>query len=336
MQQLRRDPILGRWIIVHYDREKGPQDYQVEAVKKDDKMKVCPFCPGHEVKTPVEIYVDRTPKAHSEGPDWNLRVIANKFPALCVEGDLCREGLGIYDQMNGVGAHEVIIETPYHDKDLGDLPVADVKKVILAYKHRCLDLKRDTRFQYILIFKNHGAPAGASLEHSHSQLIVLPIMPKKVLQAIQGAENYYKFKERCVYCDIIHQELEDKERLVYENKNFVAFAPFASSSPFETWIIPKRHVSHFYNISDELIEDCADMLREILWRLKKVLTDPPFNFIINTAPIQREEELSFYHWHIEIVPKLTRAAGFEWGTGFYINPSPPEKAAQWLREAKKK
>lgn len=330
MQQLRRDPIIGRWIIVHYDQEKTPLDYQSESVQKKNAGKFCPFCVGNEDKTPPEIYVDRDPQSEPNKPGWNLRLIANKFPALRIEGDLERQGIGIYDQMNGVGAHEVIIETVEHEKDIPDLSIAEVEKIILAYKHRCVDLKKDSRFEYILIFKNHGLSAGASLEHSHSQLIALPIVPKKVKEALRGAERYYNFKERCVYCDILRQELENKERLICENEHFVAFAPFASCSPFEVWIVPRIHSAQFYCIKQELITDLAVMLRDILWRLKKVLTDPPFNFIINTAPIQRDLESEFYHWHVEIMPKLTKSAGFEWGTGFYINPIPPEKAAKLL------
>ncbi len=333
MQQLRRDPIMGRWIIVHYDREKEPKDYKFQPARKRDRGKICPFCTGNEDKTPPEIYVDRTPGTQPNTPGWNLRVIANKFPALCIEGDLEREGIGIYDRMNGVGAHEVIIETPDHEKDIAELDCAQVEKIILAYKSRCIDLKKDRRFKYILIFKNHGESAGASLEHAHSQLIALPIIPKKTREALAGAQKYYSFKERCVYCDIIIQELEKKERLVSENEHFVVFAPFASSSPFETWIIPKKHSFQFYDIPEEIIGELAVTLRDTLLRLKKILTDPPFNFIINTAPVQDDMEHNFYHWHIEIVPKLTKVAGFEWGTGFYINPSPPEKAAKLLREA---
>ena len=263
-------------------------------------------------------------------------MIANKFPALKVEGDIDRQGIGLYDQMNGVGAHEVIIETNDHKKDIADLNTEEIKKIVIAYKQRCIDLKKDKRFKYVLIFKNHGQSAGASLEHSHSQLIALPIVPKKVKEALRGAQMYYSYKERCVYCDIISQELEQKERLVDENENFIAFCPFASCSPYEIWISPKKHRSAFYRIQEEVIDDFSQMLGRTLIRLKKVLTDPPFNFIINTAPIQHDQELEFYHWHIEILPKLTRSAGFEWGTGFYINPSPPEQAAKELRKVKLK
>ncbi|MCK4993746.1 MAG: galactose-1-phosphate uridylyltransferase [Candidatus Omnitrophica bacterium] len=332
MQQLRRDPIIGRWIIVRYDDIKTPQDYYSEAVQKKQAGKNCPFCVGNEDITPPEIFVDRTPGSGPNEAGWNLRVIANKFPALRVEGDLEREGIDIYDQMNGIGAHEVIIETPVHEKDIPDLSLTEASKIILAYKQRCIDLKKDKRFKYILIFKNHGLSAGASLEHSHSQLIALPIVPKKIKEALRGAEKYYGFKERCVYCDIMHQELQEKDRLVAQNEKFIAFSPFFSCAPFEIWIMPKDHKSNFCDIQEDAIDDLTAILKDMLSRLKKVLTDPPFNFIINTAPIQNDQDLNYYHWHIQILPKLTKSAGFEWGTGFYINPSPPEQAAKFLRE----
>ncbi len=331
MQQLRRDPILGRWIIVQSEDKISLDDYLGQSVGEKNIGKFCPFCVGNEDKSPPDIFVDKTPGA-GDGAAWNLRVIANKFPALRIEGDLERQGIGIYDQMNGVGAHEVIIETPDHLKDIVDLNNEEVAKIIFAYKQRCLDLKQDSRFKYILIFKNHGQSAGASLEHSHSQLIALPIVPKKIKEALRGAEKYFGFKERCVYCDLIDQELEAQERMICENENFIAFCPFAACTPFEIWILPKKHVSHFFNIPEELVYEFSAMLKDVLLRLKKILTDPPFNFIINTAPIQHEQELGFYHWHMQILPKLTMAAGFEWGTGFYINPSPPEQTAKLLRE----
>ncbi len=327
MQQLRRDPVLGRWIIVQIDNPLFPQDFHhPDNAGPAPEFRFCPFCPGNEEKIPGDIYCEQ------DESGWKVRVVANKFPALRAEGELEREGLGAYDRMNGVGVHEVIIETPDHSLSIADLDDSQFERIIRAYRARFIDLKQDRRLQYVLVFKNHGWSAGASLRHSHSQLIALPIVPKKVNEALRGAEKYYEFKERCVFCDIIRQEQEDRVRIVDENDEFICFAPFASTSPFETWIIPRSHHSHFYRLEDRSLRLLAEMLRRTLFRLKKVLTDPPFNFIINTSPVQIEEELDYFHWHIEIVPKLTRAAGFEWGTGFYINPSPPETAAALLRE----
>jgi UDPglucose--hexose-1-phosphate uridylyltransferase len=193
-----------------------------------------------------------------------------------------------------------------------------------------LDLQRDTRFQYILVFKNHGEAAGASLEHSHSQLIATPIVPKRVAEEIGGAHRYFSFRERCIFCDIIRQELAERERVVRDFDAFISFEPFASRFPFETWIIPKTHQSSYLEMSDADYTGLAVALKDSLTRLKLALNDPPFNFMIHTRPVTRESH-EHLHWHIEIIPKLTRVAGFEWGSGFYINPTAPEEAASYLQ-----
>lgn len=330
MSELRRDPIIGRWNIIETDDPLGPQDFDVESHAPSGAT--CPFCHGNEALTPPEIYVVRPPASPPNGPQWRLRVVPNKFPALKIEGDLNRRGIGLFDLCNGVGAHEVIIETPDHHRQMADLSHQELTEVITAFKVRSLDLRGDRRLKYTLIFKNFGLSAGASLEHSHSQLIALPIVPKRVQEELKGAEEYFEFKDRCPYCDMVRQELEENERLVCENRSFVAYCPFVSSFPFETWILPRDHQSDFAQSSPEVIGDFARILKETLVRMRLVLSDPSYNFIIHTAPIEsriREE----YHWHLELMPKLTRIAGFEWGTGFYLNPTPPELAARLLREA---
>jgi UDPglucose--hexose-1-phosphate uridylyltransferase len=233
--------------------------------------------------------------------------------------------------MNGVGAHEVIIETPEHDLQLADLPANRVEEVIWSYRDRFVDLKKDDRFQYILIFKNHGRAAGATLEHSHSQLIALPIVPKRVSEEIEGAKRYYSYKERCVYCDIVRQETESGVRIILENKDFVSVAPFCPRFPFETWIVPKSHEASFEDCRKEEVEQLAEILKQTLMRMNKSLNNPPYNFLIHTSPIKKTAQ-AYYHWHIEIMPKLTKVAGFEWGTGFYINPTSPEESAKFMRE----
>ncbi|MFH1777791.1 MAG: galactose-1-phosphate uridylyltransferase [Candidatus Omnitrophota bacterium] len=328
--ELRRDPVVGRWIIINYANEMAPSDFKI--VNEKRQIKVCPFCYGNEDKTPPEIYAERNPDTKPNTTGWNLRVIPNKFPALRIEGELNRHGLGVYDLMNGVGAHEVIVETPNHNEEMADYDPRHLERIIWAYYNRANDLKKDKRFKYILFFKNYGMAAGASLEHPHTQLIALPIIPKRVREYIISAQAYYNYKERCVYCDIINEEDDVGLRKVYENDKFVAFCPYASCQPFETWIIPKRHCANFSHITKEEIPGLADVLKRTLLKIKKVLNDPPYNFIINTAPIDDDLDRPDYHWHFEIVPKLVHIAGFEWGTGFYINPTPPEKAAAWLRE----
>ncbi|GAB4368789.1 MAG: galactose-1-phosphate uridylyltransferase [Calditrichia bacterium] len=258
-------------------------------------------------------------------------MVPNKYPALRIEGQLNRQGDGIYDKMNGVGAHEVIIETPDHFKDLADLEISSIRDVFWVFRERILDLKKDIRLKHVMVFKNQGMVAGASLEHTHSQLIATPIIPKRVLEEMDGAETYYKYKERCIFCDIIRQEIKDNIRVVYEEELFIAIEPYAPRFPFETWILPKSHASHFEMISDDGLQHLAVMMKEVLRRINIALNNPPHNFIIHTSPLQ-EAPLEHYHWHIEFMPKLTRVAGFEWGTGFYINPTSPEDAAKYLRE----
>ncbi len=282
--------------------------------------------------TPQEVFAVRGDGSSPNQPGWKIRVVPNKFPALMIEGDQGKGAEGIYDRMNGIGAHEVILETPDHDKDMFDFDIKDVGNVIIAYRQRVVDLKQDARFKYVLIFKNHGQEAGASLEHSHSQLIALPIVPKRVSEEMVGGYNYFRFRDRCVYCDIVDQELSGKERMVDENADFVSVAPYAPRFPFETWIVPKEHRAIFESINDGEISSFAEILLLTLRRLNDVLSNPPFNYVIHASPFN-VGEVEHYHWHLEIIPKLTKIAGFEFGSGFYINPTPPEEAARYLRES---
>lgn len=330
MSELRRDPILGRWVIISTERGKRPSDFP--KIPDSNAGKPCPFCPGNESLTPSEILAYGEPGRHKNGQGWWLRVVPNKYPALSVEGASNRQGEGMYDKMNGLGAHEVIIETPDHTKSLADLPEKHLEDIIWAYRDRIMDLKRDIRLQHAIIFKNHGAAAGATLAHSHSQLIATPVVPKRVREEINGSKSYYEYKERCVYCDMIKQELSLGQRIVAENDDFAAITPFASRFPFEVWILPKLHYSEFEDIQKHGAVNLAVILKSVLNKLKNVLDNPPYNFIIHSSPM-REGKLIHYHWHIEIMPKLTSVAGFEWGTGFYINPTSPEEAAKFLRES---
>jgi UDPglucose--hexose-1-phosphate uridylyltransferase len=330
MSELRRDPIIGRWNIIDTDSPSGAEVFTPETHTPMGGK--CPFCSGTESMTPPEIYVVRPQGSIANGQGWKLRVVSNKFPALKIEGELGRRGIGVFDLCNGVGAHEVIVETPDHQRQMADLTVEELGGVIAAYKSRSMDLRGDKRLKYTLLFKNFGLSAGASLEHTHSQLIALPIVPKRVQEELRGAERYFEFKERCPYCDMVSQEIQEDERLVCENRSFVACAPFMSNFPFEIWILPKEHRADFAQISPETIGDFARILKETLLRVRVVLSDPSYNFIVHTAPIEVHEREE-YHWHLELIPKLTKIAGFEWGTGFYINPTPPEVAAKLLREA---
>jgi UDPglucose--hexose-1-phosphate uridylyltransferase len=330
MPELRKDPIIDRWVIISTERGKRPVFFIEET--PPSKTTVCPLCPGNEAMTPPEVYRIKSLDPHSASSDWTLRVVPNKFPALRIEGDLDKEGRGLYDKMNGIGAHEVIVETPHHGETLWDLPVERIQDVFVAYRERILDLSRDRRFKYIMVFKNHGSVAGASLDHSHSQLIALPIVPRRVVEEMNGGLTYYKFKDRCIFCDIISQEKEDNVRVVFENEQFIALSPYAARFPFETWILPKKHEAVF---ADHDRRDNYHFLAEaastILKKYVKVLNAPPYNYVIHTAP-SGSGETPHYHWHIELIPRLTKMAGFEWGTGFYINPTPPEEATVYLKE----
>ncbi|MBI4875179.1 MAG: galactose-1-phosphate uridylyltransferase [Acidobacteria bacterium] len=330
MPELRKDPVTGRWVIIATDRAKRPSDFVRESVMPRG-VPVCPFCPGQEQRTPPEVLAYRNGNAPNE-PGWSLRVIPNKVPALRVEGEIDRQGEGLYDKMTGIGAHEVIIETPEHLSTLATLHEKRIEDLFWAFRDRILDLRKDRRLRYILLFKNHGEAAGASLEHTHSQLIALPVVPKRVQEEIAGSRRYFDFKERCIYCDIVRQELEAGARVILETDHCVAIAPYAPRFPFETWILPRAHQSHFEEAEAPTLQSLAWLFRAMLRKMDKVLERPPYNLVIHTSPIQ-EGPNPHYHWHIELIPKLTKVAGFEWGTGFYLNPTPPEEAAQFLREA---
>jgi len=330
MPQLRKDPVLGRWVIIATERGKRPTDFPHEKPKSTGGS--CPFCEGNEDKTPPEVLAYRPSGSAPNTPGWEVRVVPNKFPALSIEGELDRAGEGMYDKMNGVGAHEVIIETPEHDGELCWLPVEQVGKVIRAAQDRMVDLQGDTRFRYIQLFRNRGKAAGASLEHPHSQLMALPIVPKRLVEELAGSKKYYGYKERCVFCDIVAQETWTKSRIVCENDMFIAIAPFAARFPFETWILPREHDPSYEDMEDAERLAFAAILKETLMRIDVSLSSPPYNLLVHTSPCG-ERDLEYYHWHVEIMPRLTKVAGFEWGSGFYINPTTPEDAAMYLRDA---
>jgi len=329
MPELRKDPIVGRWVIIATERSKRPVAPKHEALPSGSQL--CPFCEGQEGMTPSEILAYRDRTSSSNGRGWRVRVVPNKFPALQIEGGLDKRGDGIYDRMAGIGAHEVIIECPQHEITMANLSEENIREVLWVYRDRLVDLKKDPRLVYGMVFKNVGAAAGASLEHTHSQLIVTPIVPINVWEEMTGALEFFNYRGRCIYCDMIHQELASNNRIVLDTPNFVSLAPFASRFPFETWILPKNHNSHYENIQKTEVDELGMVLKTILLKLEVALEKPAYNYIIHTSPFDTQA-LPHYHWHIEVIPRLTRVAGFEWGTGFYINPVPPEQAAAFLRE----
>lgn len=329
MSDLRKDPIVGCWVIIAPNRAKRPEDFKqnFDAVSHE----FCPFCAGHEDTTPNEILAYRQPGSTADDENWRVRVVPNKFPALVVEGELNKQGEGIYDKMNGIGAHEVIIESPKHITSITELELGNIREVLWVYRDRLVDLKRDPRLVHGLIFKNKGTLAGASLEHSHSQLIATPVVPITIWEEMTGALEFYNYRGRCIYCDIIQQEISLGKRVVMDTPNFLVICPYASRFPFETWILPKQHSSQYENIPHQSIEELGTVIKTVLSKLELALDNPPYNYVIHTAPFDNHE-LPHYHWHLEIFPRITRVAGFEWGTGFYINSVPPEDAASFLRD----
>jgi UDPglucose--hexose-1-phosphate uridylyltransferase len=326
MPELRKDPVVERWVIIATERARRPMDFTPETAKRRGPDG-CPFCPGSEDRTPPELYRS----GGSENGPWAVRVVPNKFPALHADGEVNAAGEGIYDRIDGVGAHEVVIESPDHFATLGSLPASHVGEILVAYRERLLALRKDPRLEYVLIFKNHGAAAGASIEHPHSQLIATPILPELVAEELEGAARYFRMKERCVWCDVVRQERRDGSRLVLEEDGFVALAPFAPRFPFETWVLPTAHRASFEGLAADEVDSLGRLVQDLIARLGRLFDDPPYNFALHTAPLKAGDPEHF-HWHLELMPKLTHLAGFELGTGFFINPTPPEDAARFLSQ----
>ncbi|MGI9952357.1 galactose-1-phosphate uridylyltransferase [Moorellaceae bacterium AZ2] len=338
MPELRQDPVTGRWVIISTERAKRPSDFarpkdrehQGQAFKKRGN---CPFCPGNEKETPPEVFALRLPGTAADTPGWQVRVVPNRFPALVPDGGGGEEVAGLYRRQEGIGLHEVIIEGPDHDVELPAYKPAHAVQVLKTWRQRYLQHAQDKRLAYIQIFKNYGTEAGASLQHPHSQLIATPVIPPDLQEEIQRAEQYMEQEESCLYCDLLETELRQGARVVAFNKHFLAFCPFASRFPFETWIFPRQHQPSFGDLTDEQLEDLVSLLQDLLDRLAKALANPPFNLVVRTAPLH--QEVPAYHWHLQLLPRLTTVAGFEWGTNIYINPTSPEHAAQFLNDVNK-
>ncbi len=336
MSELRKDPIVDRWVIIAAERGQRPSDFKTKP--EQPRSEGCPFCEGNEANTPPEIFAIRD-SGPPNSPGWRVRVVANKFPALCIEGDLARSGIGQLDRMTGVGAHEVIIESPRHSDDLPSLSTEHVVEILATYAQRTCDLRRDDRFRHTIVFRNYKAEAGASLSHPHSQLIALPFIPKLVKEKLDSAREHYRRKERCIFCDLLEQELALAERVIYRNDHFVILSPFAARFPFSVEIYPLAHAHDFVEMDSAQQCALADALQYILQQYKITLSNPAYNMTLQTAPstLPRAGHPDYwgtiaydFHWHLEIFPRLTKMAGFEWGTGCYINPVSPEDAAEYL------
>lgn len=341
MSELRHDPLNRRWVIIASERAERPFDFEVVHYKPGPDQEECPFCEGHEHLTHPEIFAVRDKGLRANGPGWQIRVVPNLYPALTIEGQPDRRAVGIYDRMHGIGAHEVIVESPHHNLALADQPPEQMQRIVEAWRARVGDLMRDQRFKYVLLFKNHGAAAGASLEHPHAQVIATPVTPRAVSVELEASRAHHELKERCLLCDVIAQEIEDGRRLVSLDEDFVVFAPYASRFAFELMLLPRRHRHEFSLTGDDELRAFGRVLTDVLGRLKRALRDAPYNCVLHTAPNTnvRPRRASFFttleddwHWHVEILPRITRVAGFEWGSGYHINPTPPEEAARLLRE----
>ncbi len=332
MSELRLNRATKEWIILAMERAKRPHQFR----KKSGKEKLpaydpsCPFCPGNEEKTPPEVYALRGSVSKSNRPGWRIRVVNNKYPALVPEEKIVKITGRFFRIASGLGEHEVIIETPRHDLTLATLSLRQVEETCSVYWRRYRALEKDKRFKLILIFRNHGPTAGTSLKHPHSQLIALPLIPANIRHLLEEAMRYYDDHGSCVFCDMLSEELDAQKRVILEEKRFVAFHPFASRSPFETWIVPKKHNACFGNIDRHDIKSMARVLRLVLKGMYDRLGDPDYNFMIRTAPVKDAEE-DYYHWHVQILPRLTTPAGFELGSGVYINTSLPERTAEFIR-----
>ncbi|MFQ5919732.1 MAG: galactose-1-phosphate uridylyltransferase [Thermoplasmata archaeon] len=329
MPELRKDYVTDTWVVFAPSRAQRPFETQ-GVVSLASSPEDCPFCPGHEHMTPPEVLA--YPADASDGSTWRVRCVPNRFPALTPDGVVQVQDNGLFHSLEGVGAHEIIIETPDHTKDFSALATRQIQDVLRAYAARTTDLAKDPRLTYVLIFKNHGAEAGASLYHAHSQLIAMPMVPRRIQDELRGAVAHHRERGTCIYDGILEEELGASDRVAFANEDFVALCPYASRFPFEIWILPRRHRSRFEEITTRERRTLARLLRDTLRGLDTLFGNPPFNWYIHTAPSDGED-YAYYHWHLEITPRLSRKAGFERGTGFYINSVPPEDAAWLLRRA---
>ncbi len=329
MSEFRQDPVSGQWVIVAPERAARPTDFPV--VRRQRKGGFCPFCEGNESRTPPEITAIRAKGSLPNQPGWRTRVVPNRFPALQMTAKTSVDMDGVLGRrMVGFGTHEVIVECPEHLSSTSEMTPAAVRDVLLTYQQRLLALRCDSRLAYAVIFKNVGAAAGASLEHSHSQLVATPVVPRVMREELAGATRFAEDKGDCVFCSMIVGESTSGERLVHMTKSFVTIAPYASRFPFETWILPRQHCASYEEQPPETFGELASAMCKLIREMDIALDSPAYNYIIHTAPFA-DKSATAYHWHIEVIPRTTRIAGFEWGTGFCINPVPPERAAQLLR-----
>jgi UDPglucose--hexose-1-phosphate uridylyltransferase len=326
--EIRYNIITREWVIIATERAKRPEEFAKPNLRREPQpahSAACPFCPGNEDKTPPASY--RTP---AEGK-WQVRVIPNKFAALDAKGELIRRSEGLKRIISGVGIHEVIIETPAHDKTLALLSDAEMEHVIRTYQQRYNAVTDDARVAHVTLFKNHGERAGTSLEHPHSQLVGTPIIPPQVRERMENALRFYDETGECIFCSVMSEELLDHARIIAQTAHFVCFVPYAALTPFHIWIYPLRHTANFADATDEELSDLARLLRRLLRKIYYGLDNPDYNLSVRTPP-REARGLRYYHWYVSVIPRVTRVAGFEIGSGMFINVALPEASAEYLRK----
>jgi UDPglucose--hexose-1-phosphate uridylyltransferase len=325
VSELRRDPILRRWVIMAPERG-GDLTARRAHSPLVDPPGPCPFCPGNEALNPEEIAVGR------DGSGWGVRVTPDKRPLLHIEGDPERRGAGMFDVMNAIGAHELVADTTEHERGWADFTIEAMVRLLGVYRARTADLRRDRRFRHVFVLKNHGA-VWSRYRHAHSHVIATPFTPKRLEEELAGAREYHRMRERCVFCDQVTEELRNATRIVARNRDFVTFAPFASEYPYEMWITARGHAADFGALSDDALAPLAELLVDALARLRTALGDPPYSVVLHAGPLDGSDQAEF-HWHWEIVPHLGYELGMEWATGIFSNPVPPEDAVRQLVAAR--
>jgi UDPglucose--hexose-1-phosphate uridylyltransferase len=329
MNELRREPLLGRWVVVL--KESLAPDRYTPLVEAQSHTENCLFCT--ESKGMREKYV-----VNDDSGRWKVKVVETDDSVFTLSGDLGRRGVGMYDMMNSVGLLETVIESSEHNTPPEDISEEHMASVINTFHIRILEIEKDPRIRYIMIHKNSGAPSGDTFGHPHSMITATPVIPKRIKEELDGAKNYYDYKERCIFCDIMREEERAGERVILTTEHFIVFAPFATRFPFEFWIMPRRHNCSFKDSSDEERSDLARVMRRMLRGLRRLLKDPPYNYVVHTAPSRIPRMAQWhtlgedFHWHIEVMPRIRRLSGFELGSGMYTLTTSPEDAAKYLKE----
>ncbi len=334
MSEIRKDPISHTWVIISTERAKRPSDYIKNAAKEEDNQiaESCPLCQEAAVPPlPSDPWAGLQEEKNSQ---WLTRVLPNKFPALKPAVALSqKEENSFYHSLSGTGGHEIILDSLNHRENLSSMKLSQIEAMLLTYQTRFFRWKLDHRISYVLIFKNYKRAAGASLSHPHSQVIASPIIPPRIFEELREAREYYKLQRECIFCRMIKDELKLKKRLIYQNSSILIFSPYASRFPFETYIIPKKHFASLEETDRETIKNLAKAFKFLFVQLSKLLNDPPFNYMLHVSPL-KTPGLLYYHWHFEVIPRLAMPAGYEFGSGIFINPTPPEEAARLLSAKK--